>query len=291
MTGVTQAVFMNQRSFQGPPGQQEYTTPGSYSWVAPTGTTKVSVVAIGGAQFPGGGLGYKNNISVTPGSSYTVVVGAGGASPGDSYFINTSTVAGFKGQSALGGSYAGDGGGAGGTVYSCYGGGGGGAGGYSGNGGNAGSGGTTNVNGCNGSGGGGGGGGGGGSNQVSGLFLYRSAGGGGGGTGIYGSGCSGSGGVKSTSGGAGGGGGSSGTSGNTGGASSPGSPGAGVAGGSFGGGAGRAGFSVQFFCFFGNCCPPPVTIYGSQSYGGGGAVRIIWPGCARSFPSTRTANE
>jgi hypothetical protein len=23
----------------------------------------------------------------------------------------------------------------------------------------------------------------------------------------------------------------------------------------------------------------------------GGAVRIIWPGCARSFPSTRTANE
>jgi hypothetical protein len=34
-------------------------------------------------------------------------------------------------------------------------------------------------------------------------------------------------------------------------------------------------------------------------YGGGytlgsqisGAVRIIWPGCARSFPSTRTANE
>jgi hypothetical protein len=26
-------------------------------------------------------------------------------------------------------------------------------------------------------------------------------------------------------------------------------------------------------------------------YGGRGAVRIIWPGCARSFPSTRTADE
>jgi hypothetical protein len=25
--------------------------------------------------------------------------------------------------------------------------------------------------------------------------------------------------------------------------------------------------------------------------GARGAVRIIWPGCARSFPSTRTADE
>jgi hypothetical protein len=32
----------------------------------------------------------------------------------------------------------------------------------------------------------------------------------------------------------------------------------------------------------------------SPGFGGGGgssAVRIIWPGCARLFPSTRTANE
>jgi hypothetical protein len=29
----------------------------------------------------------------------------------------------------------------------------------------------------------------------------------------------------------------------------------------------------------------------SGAYGAIGAVRIIWPGCARSFPSTRTANE
>jgi hypothetical protein len=29
----------------------------------------------------------------------------------------------------------------------------------------------------------------------------------------------------------------------------------------------------------------------SNGNGSGGAVRIIWPGCARSFPSTRTADE
>ena len=64
-----------------------------YSWVAPTGVTKVSVVAIGngkcggtgncticvsGLGGGGGGLGYKNNISVTPGTGYTVVVGSAG---------------------------------------------------------------------------------------------------------------------------------------------------------------------------------------------------------------------
>jgi len=50
----------------------------------------------------GGGLGYKNNYAVTPGSSYTVVVGAGGAastgaaqrgfSGGTSYFVSMGTV-------------------------------------------------------------------------------------------------------------------------------------------------------------------------------------------------------
>jgi hypothetical protein len=29
----------------------------------------------------------------------------------------------------------------------------------------------------------------------------------------------------------------------------------------------------------------------AQPVAGTGAVRIIWPGCARSYPSTRTANE
>ena len=33
------------------------------------------------------------------------------------------------------------------------------------------------------------------------------------------------------------------------------------------------------------------VINSTPSIGAQGAVRIIWPGCARSFPSTRTANE
>jgi hypothetical protein len=75
-------------------GQSAYTTDGNYSWVAPSGVTSVSIVAVGAGggsnTFPnsgsrtggsgggGGGLGYKNNISVTAGNSYTVVVGGGG---------------------------------------------------------------------------------------------------------------------------------------------------------------------------------------------------------------------
>jgi len=276
-----------------PPGQQAYTTPGTYSWVCPSGVNKVSVVAIGGAWWAGGGLGYKNNYSVTTGNSYTVVVAAGQActAAGASYFVSTGTVAGFGGANNIGGTYAGDGGGAGGNNgYVCYGSGGGGAGGYSGAGGATGSGGTTNVAGQAGTGGAGGGGGGGGSNGSSGLYIWRNAGGAGGGVGILGQGCSGAGGAVGA-GGAGGGGGSGGGSGGSGGGSGPGYAGAGPAGGAYGGGTGRAGFYVQFFGFFGNCCPPPVTVLGSQSAGGGGAVRIMWPGCARAYPSTRTANE
>jgi hypothetical protein len=37
------------------------------------------------------------------------------------------------------------------------------------------------------------------------------------------------------------------------------------------------------------CCFLCVTVY--PACGAVGAVRIIWPGCARSFPSTRTGNE
>lgn len=176
-----------------PTGQVEYTTAGTYSWTAPIGVTSVSVVCVGGGggggssgvldttSGGGGGLGWKNNISVVAGQSYTVVVGAKGNAGSDgsvSYFINTSTVAGFGGtkgnaanQSPLpmgnGGTYVGDGGGnGGGGVNNSQAGGG--AGGYSGNGGNPGQ---------AGSGGGGGGG------VNSGDF--------GGGVGIYGEGASG----------------------------------------------------------------------------------------------------
>ena len=93
-------------------GQQAYTTPGTYSWVAPSGVTSVSVVAVGagggnsggGLGGGGGGLGYKNNITVIPGNSYTVVAGQGGTgqSGTSSYFIDTSTVAGFGGPTGAG---------------------------------------------------------------------------------------------------------------------------------------------------------------------------------------------
>ncbi len=180
-------------------GQQAYTTPGTYSWVAPAGVTSVSVVAVGaggagrggtvsGAMFAGSGggsgLGWKNNITVVPGQSYTVVVGAGpagttgvqGTHGGDSYFINLSTVAGLGGKSApntfgvsgLGGSFAGDGGGGGGSAGSNNRNaamGGGGAGGYSGNGGTGGNSNGSGTAGLAGNGGGGGGGGGSGTGQ------------------------------------------------------------------------------------------------------------------------------
>lgn len=120
MSGALQAVFQNQRSFGTAPGQQEYTTAGTYSWVAPAGVTSVSAVCIaggaGGVGYPsgtyamsggtGGGLGWKNSITVVPASSYTVVVGAGGVgvaysatggTGGDSYFVSAGTVAGNGG--------------------------------------------------------------------------------------------------------------------------------------------------------------------------------------------------
>lgn len=256
-------------------GQQEYTTPGTYTFVAPSGVTSVCAVCVGGGGGgmyynnsssgytyamnggSGGGLGWKNNISVVPGNTYTVVVGAGGrqgaysagtTNGGSSYFISSSTVAGNGGgygrynQSRAGGTYVGDGGGNGGAVTNQnatgYGPcGGGGAGGYTGNGGS-----TTNRDSYAGNGGGGGGG------YV--ATSYTSEGGGG--VGIYGQGSNGS---------ANGGGGSGGTF------------HSGRNGGSFGGGGGGSS-----------------SVYrGTGGNGGGGAVRIIWGG-GRSFPSTNTAD-
>ena len=248
-------------------GQQEYTTPGTYSWVAPAGVTSVCVVCVGGggagfsstvnsnlAGGGGAGLGWKNNIAVTPGQSYTVVVGQGGRQSSvngsttnaqDSYFIQANTnlyATGKGGGSATaatggtGGSRFGDGGGNGGNGAVATGTqiGGGGAGGYSGNGGNA----TNTSDGGNPAPPGGGGGGGG------------RNGNGGGGVGIYGQGASG---------GQWGEGGSGGTSGGFFGAS-----------GSYGGGGSQN--RNQFY-----------------SNPADGAVRIIW-GPGRAFPSTNTAN-
>jgi len=70
-----------------PTGETTFTATGTSTWVAPAGVNTVSVVCVGGgggggewmgSGGAGGGLAYKNNISVTPGTSYTVIVGAGG---------------------------------------------------------------------------------------------------------------------------------------------------------------------------------------------------------------------
>jgi hypothetical protein len=275
-------------------GQQAYTTAGSYSWVAPAGVTSVSIVAVGGGGSGnrsdqnnskgggGGGLGYKNNYSVTAGNSYTVVVGAGGTgypcvstvgnSGSNSYFVSTCVV---KGGGGIGGSFSpaysnygtftGDGGGNGGGTACAgnQGGGGGGAGGYAGNGSSPSiSGGRnpgSNSPGCAGVFGAGGGGGG---------DFNGNGGGGGGGVGILGQGCSGAGGAAGGN-----------TSTRSGGGGSGGSSGGGVYayggfGGAYGGGGGSGGRG-------GNPC---------GGRGGVGAVRIIWPGNTRSFPSTCTGN-
>jgi len=256
VTGVVQVVASASVGIA--PGQQAYTTAGTYSWVAPVGVRYVSVVAVGGGggiggltqDYPGGGggLGWKNNIAVTPGTAYTVVVGANEQS---SYFFNASTVAGLAGTYLVGGGYVGDGGGYGGdslpTSYpNQYGGGG--AGGYSGDGGDQAS---------PGSGGGGGGG-----AQASPPGTGGTQSSGGGGVGILGEGASGAG---STNPAVGGGGGSGGSSGGSGGTNSG-------SGGAYGGGGGDF-----------------------RGVGAGGAVRIIWAGTrpgdvSRAFPSTNTGN-
>lgn len=81
--------------------QVAYTTAGTFTWVCPGGVTSVCAVAVGPGRSgtgttsrsggAGGGLGYKNNITVIPGNSYTVVVGAVDSTT-DSYFIDTATV-------------------------------------------------------------------------------------------------------------------------------------------------------------------------------------------------------
>lgn len=278
-------------------GQVLYNVPGTYSWICPAGVNFVSVMAVGGggagflgtssgvgggAGGGGGGLGWANNIAVTPGNSYTVVVGAGGAvttagtagtSGGNSYFIDLTTCVGYGGGRATnattigtGGSFfpnggAGGNGGLGVSYYSYnISGGGGGAGGYSGAGG---TGGNFNNSGTAGLGGAGGGGAGGVNTGTNNLWQL---GGGGGGVGPYGSGTSGAGGTFQSATAAvaqiQGGGGSGGSGGvRTG------------VGATFGGGGGGA---------------------GNQSgttgvAGAGGCVRIIW-GPSRAFPSTNTGD-
>lgn len=264
--------------------QVQYTSAGTYTWTCPIGVHSVSVVCVGGGGGGmhgsygnptggcGGGLGYKNNIAVTAGTSYTVVVGNRGSKQdhdgnpsatdgGDSYFISAATVkggGGAKHSTSGGGTYVGDGGGNGGNgasgSNSGYGGGGGGAGGYSGNGGNGGS--TSSA--TSGTGGAGGGGKGGGTSP-----NYEYGGGGGGGVGLQGEGTSG---AAASSNGTGGSGGSGGTNG-----------GSNVSQNSAGGGGSEGGGGGGVWSYANN----------GGGNGGVGAVRIIW-GENRAFPNTNT---
>ena len=69
-----------------PAGNQQYTTPGSYTWTVPSGVTSCSVVCVGaggtsgiansGQGGGGGALVYRNSITVVPGQTASVVVGA-----------------------------------------------------------------------------------------------------------------------------------------------------------------------------------------------------------------------
>jgi hypothetical protein len=260
VSNTTAAVFAQ--------GQQAYTTAGTYSWTAPAGVTSVSVVTVGKAGDAnnganGGALSYINNYAVTPGNSYTVVVS--GAIATRSSFVNDGTV-----SAGVGSARTGAGGGNGGTAPNWAGGG---AGGYAGNGGNGG---TTNTGinwtedgvqfiwpGVAGSGGGGGGGSGY-SKNVSGSWENL-AGNGGGGVGLLGQGADGAGGYFTTPAGGGSGGGAGGVVAS--GAFSQ--PAEDANGGAYGGAAGNR---------------------GTGGISGGGAVRIIWPGTTRQFPSTNTGN-
>lgn len=250
--------------------QAEFTTPGTYSWVAPTGITSVCVVCVSGGEAGGlsayqstdpgqgfvriayggrgGTLAYKNNVAVTPGTTYEVVVGAGGVGNGGNGGTSSfggalvKAVHGNLSTSVGDAKYLGGAGGysAGLQGAAPAGSGGGGAGGYAGAGGAGGG-----YDYATSAGAGTGGAGGGGARGSNGGI-----GGNGGGVGIYGQGSNGAGGSPAGSAAAGG-------------------PGSGGTGQSYGGG-GAAGAL-------------------SQAAGGGGAVRIIW-GPGRAFPSTNTAN-
>lgn len=257
--------------------EQNYFAAGTYSWICPGGITSVSVVCIGGGGGPqriagggpgGGALVYGNNIPVSPGTTYKIIVGGGGTAGmagGTSSFNDTWLVAT---------------GGLPGVNYD-YGppnfGGAGGAGGYSGPGGNAGD--VISYGGTKYAGGNGG--------TYSGTYANGGGNGGKGGTGssvtaAYPAGQAGSGG--------GGGGGSAGdTSGGAGG-------GVAIYGQGENGGGGWANTGINTPGYDGYTGSGPET---GRKFGGGGSklkaaqsggVRIIWPGNLRSFPSNNTSN-
>ena len=294
-------------------GQRMYGSVGnvvgdSGTWTCPSYVTSVCVLCIGGGgggdnglgsyAGGGGGLAWKNNIPVTPGQSYQIVVGHGGQGGysgysasdgqdgGDSYFMNTSTIVGRGGggggtSNGAGGGYTGDGGGTGGNGGNGSqgnGAGGGGAAGYNGNGGNGG-GGSAESGGSSGSGGGAGGGGVGGSKAYYGSTSEQdleSSAGSGGGTGVYGQGSNGAGGYGTGSNAAG--------KGGSGGQDAQNTDMISTQPGGWAGGGGAQAHAI----FTTSANSHYLNDYGRDGgRGSAGVVRIIW-GPGRSFPSTNT---
>ena len=92
------------------------------AWVAPVGVTRVDVVLVGGGGGGGGASGTSQNggggggggvlmrtLAVTPGTSYTITIGAGGASGGN----NNATAGGHGSNSTFGSLMTSHGGGGG----------------------------------------------------------------------------------------------------------------------------------------------------------------------------------
>jgi len=242
-------------------GSQSYTTAGTYTWVAPAGVTSVSVVAVGGGS--GGAYGCASCCV------YFHEGGGGGGlgyknnftvTPGNSYTV----VVGVGGTAAYQGGTCGTGG-WGGQSYFCS---------------------TSVVR----------GGGGGRCNYtfIGGLYTGTGGGNGGCGTGPHvgkaggggAGGYSGSGGIRGGAGsGGGGGGGGTCTYRSGGGVGILGQGSSGAAGGTncYGGGGsgGATGTSRQGGAYGGGGCS-----LCTSTKGGVGAVRIVWPGNTRTFPST-----
>jgi len=287
-----------------PPGQWERISSGTVQWTCPAGVKSVSAIVVGaggggggdgpgGGSGAGGGLSYRNDIPVSAGTNYTVVVGGGGGGAnngaagngGQSYVVGWQLLAnggggGNAGVNGGGGSNSGQGQGqvtsSGGPGSNGNGGGGGGGGSAAGNynnGGTGAKGGEIPHYGILPAGQGEGGTHGGGAGGFSG---WGNNGGAGGGTLIYGEGL------------------------NAQGSAARGAEQArqqGEIGSIYVGGQQRGGqFPVQTVNTNYRMGPRPGSggrgnVWGSGYTGGQGAVRIIWPGDERQFPTTRTVNE
>ena len=286
------------------PGQWERISDGTVQWTCPAGVKSVSCIVVGGGgggggdgpgggSGGGGGLSYRNDISVSAGTNYTVVCGGGGGGSsnstgqtgGQSYVVGWQTLAnggagGGSGVGAAGGAGGsagqGDAASAGGPGSAGNNGGGGGGGSAAGNYNNGGTGAKGGEiphygilpagQGEHGEHGGGAGG----------FAGWGNNGGSGGGTLIYGEGL------------------------NAQGSDARGAEQArtqGEIGSIYVGGSQRAGqFPVTTVSTNYRMGKRPGAggrgnVWGSGYSGGQGAVRIIWPGDERQFPSTRTVNE